>query len=414
MFDAHLDRQIVVALFPVLRAQWQLSDVQLGSLVSIVSLMVAACAVPGALLADRAGHARALVAMVVLWNAATLACAAAGSYGTMVGLRALVGVAQAAFGAVSAAMLAALFPPHARGTILGLFLAAGLVGNALGVFVGGVIAARWDWSTAFAAAALPGFALAVLLLALESRAGAGPVARAGAPWLGHLRRLIRTRTLLLLCLGGGFQLLTVAALASWMPAFLYRSHGLDVARAGSAASLVLVVGVLGAVGWGVVCDRLGAARPALRVLIPACLAAATAALATCTFALASPGTLQYALMIATGAVMTGYLGPVAAAVADVAQPAVRATAIAFLALAHNLLGLAAGPMLAGLLSDALDLRTALAVVPAASIAAAALFVMAARSYVSDRDAAALVPSWAGEAPSAPAALHPPATDRRAP
>ncbi|MCL4760963.1 MAG: MFS transporter, partial [Burkholderiales bacterium] len=325
MFDAHLDRQIVVALFPVLRAQWQLSDVQLGSLVSIVSLMVAACAVPGALLADRAGHARALVAMVVLWNAATLACAAAGSYGTMVGLRALVGVAQAAFGAVSAAMLAALFPPHARGTILGLFLAAGLVGNALGVFVGGVIAARWDWSTAFAAAALPGFALAVLLLALGSRAGAGPVARAGAPWLGHLRRLIRTRTLLLLCLGGGFQLLTVAALASWTPAFLYRSHGLDVARAGSAASLVLVVGVLGAVGWGVVCDRLG---------IPACLAAATAALATCTFALASPGTLQYALMIATGAVMTGYLGPVAAAVADVAPPAVRATANAYLALAH--------------------------------------------------------------------------------
>ncbi len=305
MFDAHLDRQIVVALFPVLRAQWQLSDVQLGALVSIVSLMVAACAVPGALLADRAGHARALVAMVVLWNAATLACAAAGSYGTMVGLRALVGVAQAAFGAVSAAMLAALFPPHARGSILGLFLAAGLVGNAIGVFLGGVIAARWDWSTAFAAAALPGFALAVLLLALGSRvgAGAGPVARAraGEPWLGHLHRLIRTRTLLLLCLGGGFQLLTVAALASWMPAFLYRTHGLDVARAGSAASLVLVAGVLGAVGWGVVCDRLGAARPALRVLIPACLAAATAALALCAFALASPGTLQYALMIATGA-----------------------------------------------------------------------------------------------------------------
>jgi MFS family permease len=62
---------------------------------------------------------------------------------------------------------------------------------------------------------------------------------------------------------------------------------------------------------------------------------------------------------------------------------VRATGLSVLALVQNLLGLAAGPFVAGILSDLYGLQTALALVPAFGLLAAAFFALAARSYESD-------------------------------
>ena len=45
IFD-YVDRQVIVSLFPYLKAEWQLSDKQLGALVSVVSLTVALGALP--------------------------------------------------------------------------------------------------------------------------------------------------------------------------------------------------------------------------------------------------------------------------------------------------------------------------------------------------------------------------------
>jgi hypothetical protein len=52
-------------------------------------------------------------------------------------------------------------------------------------------------------------------------------------------------------------------------------------------------------------------------------------------------------------------------------------------LGASLLGLAPGPFIVGLVSDATDLKTALTVAPLISLVAAALFLLASRSYESD-------------------------------
>ena len=53
-------------------------------------------------------------------------------------------------------------------------------------------------------------------------------------------------------------------------------------------------------------------------------------------------------------------------------------------LIQNLLGLAAGAFVAGVLSDALGLQNALALIPLASLGATLLFIIAARSYEADK------------------------------
>ena len=58
LFD-YIDRQIVVSMFPHLKAEWDLSDKQLGALVSVVSITVAVGTVPLSLIADRWSRVKA-------------------------------------------------------------------------------------------------------------------------------------------------------------------------------------------------------------------------------------------------------------------------------------------------------------------------------------------------------------------
>ena len=89
--------------------------------------------------------------------------------------------------------------------------------------------------------------------------------------------------------------------------------------------------------------------------------------------------------------MTCTVGPVSAIVIDVIHPGVRATGSSVLALFQNLFGLAAGPFIAGMLSDAWGLTPALTSMPAFGLLAALAFMLAARTYEADMQRAAEPP-----------------------
>ena len=100
----------------------------------------------------------------------------------------------------------------------------------------------------------------------------------------------------------------------------------------------------------------------------------------------SPGS-QFALIVLGGFLMTCTVGPTAAIVIDVVHPGVRAAGCSVLALFQNLFGLALGPFIAGLFSDAWGLESALTIMPLFSAVAAASFVIAAGSYESEKQRA---------------------------
>ena len=72
LFD-FMDRQIIVSMFPFLKAEWNLSDKQLGLLVSVISVTAAVFSVPAAWIADRFGRVKSIVVMASIWN---IACTA--------------------------------------------------------------------------------------------------------------------------------------------------------------------------------------------------------------------------------------------------------------------------------------------------------------------------------------------------
>jgi predicted MFS family arabinose efflux permease len=399
----YVDRQVIVSLFPYMKADWGLSDKQLGALVSVVSLTVALGALPVALFADRASRVKSIAVMAGVWSLATISCMFTRNYSALLAARACVGLGEAGYGSVGAALIASHFPARLRGALLAGFFASASVGSVLGVMLGGLIAARFGWQAAFGVVGVPGLLLALVYLKVRDyrtvtldpeRSRAVKSTSGAARFI--VRALMRSRTMLWVCIGGAAQLVVVSALWSWLPSFLNRVHGLAPDRAALQAALVVLLGAVGSVLWGAVVDRAGTRRPRRKLLTLSALCLLAMVLLLAAFGLPLAGIElgagpQFLLVAAGGFVMTCSVGPVSAVVIDVVHPGVRATGSSVLALFQNLFGLAAGPFVAGLLSDAWGLGTALAVTPLFALLAAGAFMQAMRHYEPDLRAAAEAP-----------------------
>ncbi|HET8745898.1 MAG TPA: MFS transporter [Ramlibacter sp.] len=401
MLMDYIDRQVIVSLFPYMKRDWHLSDSQLGSLVSVVSVTVALGALPVALFADRVSRVRSIAAMAAVWSAATLSCMFMRGYGALLAARSLVGLGEAGYGSVGAALIASHFPGRLRAVLLAGFFACASVGSVLGVLLGGFIAARWGWQAAFGLVGVPGLVLAALYLLVRDyeTVRLTPVlqraTRSSADAARHIvQALTRSRTMLWVCIGGAAQLVVVSAVWSWMPSFLDRVQGVPPEQASRQAALVVLCGAFGSVVWGAVADRAGKRRPGARLHVMALLCLVSLAVLSTAFGAGAAfgAQAQFALIAAGSFVMTCTVGPVSAIVIDVIHPGVRATGSSVLALFQNLFGLALGPVLAGFASDAWGLEAALAWMPCFALLAAAAFLTAARTYAADMGRAAEVPA----------------------
>jgi MFS family permease len=407
----YVDRQVIVSAFPYIKADWGLSDMQLGALVSVVSVTVALGSLPVALFADRASRVRSIVIMAVAWSLATISCMFTRNFHQLLTARAIVGVGEAGYGAVGAALIASHFPARMRGALLAAFFACASVGSVLGVLLGGVIAARWGWQAAFGIVGIPGLVLALLYLrvrdykTVELTPTLDSATQSLGSTAGHVIKVLsRSRTMLMVCLGAAAQLIVVSAIWSWLPSFLNRMYGMAPDQAAVKTALIVLCGAVGSVVWGAVVDRAGARRPGAQFAALTVLCIAAAAVLALAFGAPRLGfglspQAQFGLVALGGFVMTCTVGPVSAIVIDVVHPGVRATGCSVLSLFQNLFGLAAGPVLVGALSDTWGLESALTAIPAFSLLAAVAFVVAAGTYEADRQRATELPAEpAGAAP----------------
>jgi predicted MFS family arabinose efflux permease len=370
-----MSRQVLNAVFPLLKAQWPLSDARLGSLSSVVALTVGVLAFPLSLLADRWDRVKILVLAAVTWSLATVACGLAADYGQMLLARTFVGAGEAAYGSVGIAVVLSVFPVARRATLAGTFLAGGAFGTVLGVAIGGAVGQALGWRWAFGVMGAFGLVLAVIygLVVTERRLGPGRVAAgARAATRAPLRQLFSRVSLVSAYVGSGLQFIVVGALVAWLPSFFNRYYHLTIARAGALAGLFALVIGIGMIGGGVVGDRVGPAAPARKWTV-----AITCSLASCALLLAAfwlPAGGAQVLLLAFGALVSAATaGPAGAMVANLAPAGLSASAFAVLALANNLLGLAPGSALTGVLADRLGLIGALRLIPLAAVGAAIAF-----------------------------------------
>ncbi|MFE0515359.1 MFS transporter [Streptomyces sp. NPDC058964] len=391
LLSDYMSRQVLNAVFPMLKAEWLLSDAALGSLSGIVALTVGVLTFPMSLMADRFGRVRSLLVAAALWSVATLGCAISAGYGEMFVGRLFVGIGEAAYGSVGIAVVLSIFPVAMRATLSGAFIAGGAFGSVLGVAVGGAVAQAAGWRWAFAAMGIFGLVLAAVfgVVVKESRLtprdqphdvtedGPSPT-----PLRGHLPRLFSSVSVVSAYVGSGLQLFVGAALLAWLPSFFDRYYDMAPAEAGAVAGLYAMVIGIGMIVGGVASDRISAIAPIRKWSVAVTCSLGSLLLLTVAFRL-PVGPAQLTALAVGSLLSAATAGPAAAMVANLTPASVAATAFATLTLANSLLGLAPGPALTGTLADHFGLIGALRVVPLVALPATAAFLVGRRWYERD-------------------------------
>jgi MFS family permease len=389
MFD-YIDRMVVVSLFPFLKADFGLSDTQCGLLVSTVYWSIVVLSFPTSLIIDRWSRKKSIGLMALFWSVATVACAFTNNFSQLFVARTAIGVGEAGYAPGGTAMISALFPEKNRSMIVGLWTAALPLGSAVGIMLGGTIAAHYGWRHAFGIVALPGFVVAILFffvrdyktVSLETKTN--PEAPCGARMKSKeiLRQFTRTPSLLLTYVAFAGCMFLTAAYLSWLPTYFHRVENLPMEKAAFKGSLVMLLAILGFPLGGFLVDRWRKRRVNARLLFPALSSLATGGIFLFAFS-SLQGPFQYALILLGGAAASAFSPAAIAVTQDVVHPGLRATSYSFCVIFQNLLGSSLGPLFVGAVSDRYGIHYALTLVPLVSFLAAGFFFAASFFYERD-------------------------------
>ena len=387
-----VDRQILAIVLVDVKAELNASDTAMGFLSGFAFvLFYASAGIPIARWADR-GSRRTIIAIACfLWSLMTAVTGLAQSFVQLALARVGVGVGEAGCSPPAHSLISDYFPPERRATALSIYAMGIYLGVLFGFVGGGYIRDLFDWRTAFLAAGLIGLPLALLvrLTVREPERGAaehGAVATETPPVREVLRVLFAQRSFVWLAVAACCQALSGYAILSWGPTFLIRVHEMAVSEIGLKFGLVAGIGgAVGVTAGGVLADRLGASDVRWYVWMPAVLALVAAPLAL-PFYLLDDTTLALAAFVPFYVAGNMYVGPLLSLTQGLVPVRMRAVASASLLTVVNIVGLGLGPLLVGMMNDALAgtygphaIRYSLLVMAGLGVLATPSFLLCART-----------------------------------
>ena len=374
-FLNYLDRMLVAAVLPRIKADLHLSNFEAGLLATVFLLGYFVTAPVFGALADR-GPRKGLIAFgVITWSLATVASGLAGSLVAMLAARAVVGVGEASYATLAPTIIDDITPPAKKGKALSVFYLAMPLGSALGYVLGGVIEKHWGWRAVFFVGGGPGLVLALscFLIAEPTR----KLSTARTQIIASARRLVRIPQFRRTVLGYCAHTAAIGAFAYWAPTFLEARYHLSLAKANFYFGAVTVAaGAVGTILGGWLTDRAlvrlpsgelhhdHATRRGSNALLQVCAYGVAFATPLCALAFLAPGAeLFFALVFFVEVGLFMATSPLNAILLRSVPPELRASSMALSIFAIHILGDLWSPPLLGLLQDYLILTVAMMGLP---------------------------------------------------
>ena len=352
------DRHVIGALTEPIRKEFSLSDAQIGLISSAFIWLYALVGLPLGRVADTRSRRKLLAAGMVVWSALTGLAAMAVNYTMLLVSRLGFAVGEAVVAPAATSWIGDMVPAAKRSRAMALFMLGVPVGGALSYFFSGPLAQVYGWRAAMVLAAAPVVILTPLLLRLKEPARGAAEAQHGAAAKGSMGTILRIPTMWWIILSGALLNFNMYAIATFLPAFLSRIHGLSLARSGIATGVVFASG--GAVGGWVAArlgDRVIHTRKNGRMLGAAVLSVCGAPFAYLGISAGSVYLAIPLIALAYGA-LNSYYGLVYSAIQDIVAPTLRGRAMAIYFMAMYLCGASFGPLFTGKLSDLMARRAA--------------------------------------------------------
>jgi MFS family permease len=399
-FVNYIDRYILPGVQEQVKAEFHVSDAQIGSLTFYFFFTYMFAAPLTGWLGDRFARKPLIIGCALLISAINILTGTVHAFDSLLLRHAVLGIGEASLGIFAPALLSDFYPEEDRNRILTIFYAAIPVGAALGYLIAEVVGGRYGWRMPFYVSAVPGLLIAILIYFLmsepergESDTGANrqldeafemEAKRSGNPFL-HLRDVIRrvwqslgrNPPYLYATLGMAAITFSLGGISAWMPDFLERS--------GYSHDMVGLTlgGITAATGLGGTAIGGWLAQIWLRTNHRALyLISAWSALLTVPFGVLCFFGPRATMLPALGAAMFCIFlgtGPLNAAIVNAVPAAVRATAIAMELFLIHALGDTPSPTLIGLVSDRSTLATGLGLTLVTMLIATVLLFVGARS-----------------------------------
>jgi len=373
---AGIDRQSFAVLLVPIQKDLHVSDTAMGVLTGTAFAVVySIVALPIARLADRTNRRNLLAIAIAIWSLSTGALGFVGTYLGLMLVRTLVAGAESAQLPTTLSLVSDTFPAEKRGMPISCVTVGTALGYSLGAFLGGFLSDRFGWHVALMAVGFPGLLLALLVfltVAEPARGGhddAKDAAAAGSFWTA-LKQAAGIRPLWFVAPGTVVLYAAFSGWLVWVPPFLMRVHHISATKMGAIFGLVLVGAMIANPISGFLSDRLARRGPRWRLYLCAGLMAAAVPWLVAS-SLVPSLEAAFVMLLIYNLVSGGITSASQAAYVAVAPAHLRAVVVAVLNSAATLLGSLCGPLLFGIVNDALkptygdqSLRYTLLLVPA--------------------------------------------------
>ena len=390
-----VDRQLIVNLAKPLTEDLKLNLTDVAWLYGYIFLVFyTVMGLVMATIADRWHRQRLIAGGLALWSALTWASGAAAGFLHLAMARMLVGIGEATLTPAALSILSDAFPARNRALASGIYYAGVPLGSGLSLIIVGQMAPVYGWRNCFYILGIAGLVLTPLVLflktpprgAAEGESADARPAQTTAEIYRQLFVTLRRSPALCLTIAAAVLLNFSTSAGSLVFTWLVKERGLDFRATGTAYGLVvLIAGLLGTSGGGSLSDwfHRRSAGGRLWFLFFKAFLVLPFTIALYTLPINAPmGLFWISLFVSTFSSLSWY-GPIFATVQDLAPVQIRATMVAFLMLAINIIGTGLGPLVAARIGDTSSLWRGLALCAAIGYLAQIPLFFAARRYRND-------------------------------
>jgi MFS family permease len=373
------DRQIFGVTLPLIRAEFHLTDQQMGLVATTFSIVFGLLVPIAGLAGDIFKRRDVVVLSLLIFSVGTLLTGTSSSFLFLLLFRGVATGAGEAFYAPAANSLIADHHVETRARALSIHQTANYTGVVLGSLFAGWVADHHGWRAAFATFGVAGLVWAgVILWRARGHAKAAVAEKPNLTEQGKLAAealavLVKSPLLLGQTLGFCGLVFMLVGYLTWMPTILYERFHLTLAHAGfSSVAYHHIVGYVGLLVAGVATDRLAKSFPSIRVFS---MAFALMLCAPFIWLSANASTLWmvYAALAAFGLFRGVYDANLYAAMFDAVENRLRSTVAGLIIACAYIVG-ALAPWLMGVLKGAYGVRSSLELLSYVAFATGAAFL----------------------------------------